>query len=74
MSGAVGRMECRNSDNRKPPPASCTEIYPALAEMGAELMEMHAELPKLPAGLSVFALGWGEIEGWNTGFEGRKLG
>lgn len=36
--------------------------------------EMHAELSKLPTKLSVFALGWGEIEGWSIGFKGWKLG
>lgn len=30
-----------------------------------EYTEMQAELSKLPAKSSVFALGWGEIEGWN---------
>ena len=74
MSGTCSRMDRMNSDNRKRRHGSCTEIQPALVKMGAGLMKVHAELPKLPVGLSVFALGWGEIEGWDVGFEGRKLG
>ena len=45
-----------------------------VAGLVAECTEMYAELSKPLAKLSVFALGWGEIEGWNTGFVGRKLG
>ena len=60
MSGAVGRMECRNSDNRKPPPASCIEIYPALAEMGAELIKMPAFVCVFAYGTGVFVLKCGQ--------------
>ena len=50
-------------------PASRTEIHPALAEMGAKLMEMPAFVCVFVRGMGIFAVKCGQ----NMGFYGQKL-
>ena len=56
MSGAIGWMDRMNSNNRKPPPASCTEMHPALVKMGAKLMEMPAFVCFFVCRMGIFAV------------------
>ena len=71
MSGAIGWMDRMNSNNRKPPPASCTEIrkpppascteiHSALAEMDTKLIEMPVFVCFLCAEWVFFVLKYGQ--------------
>ena len=60
MSGAIGWMDRMNSNNRKPPPASCTEIHSALAEMDTKLIEMPVFVCFFVRGMGVFVLKCGQ--------------